>query len=181
MKNLIPNKTNNKKGFTLTELIIVGLIIVVLAVVMFPTLSSYAEKARQRTDLSSAMHVVRAASIVVTEYSDEIKAIDYDKTFSVQWSPNAGTIGVYNLGNTVNNGGSWGYPDSVKQFQADVVEEISKLAGMPIRGESEVARDQTFTFSINAETGTITVSQSTSDWNASGRWITEIGVAAVIN
>ena len=64
-------KLNNKKGFTLAELLIVVAIIAVLVAISIPIFSSQLEKAREATDLAN----VRAAyAEVVAEYLDKGEA-----------------------------------------------------------------------------------------------------------
>lgn len=58
-------KKNNRKGFTITELIIVIAVIAILAAVLIPTFSSIIDKAEDSRDLQAA----RAA---YTEYMAEV-------------------------------------------------------------------------------------------------------------
>ena len=62
------NKKNNKKGFTLAELLIVVAIIAVLVAIAIPIFTTQLEKSRESTDLSN---VRSAAAEVVTEYLTE--------------------------------------------------------------------------------------------------------------
>ncbi len=61
----------NKKGFTLTELIIVMVIIAILAVLLVPNLMGYVERANDTQDEAVARGFYQAAVSVFTEYLAE--------------------------------------------------------------------------------------------------------------
>jgi len=65
------NKKNNKKGFTLAELLIVVAIIAVLVAIAIPIFTSQLEKSREATDTSN---VRSAVAEVTTEYLSDSKA-----------------------------------------------------------------------------------------------------------
>ena len=65
MNNSIAKKTN--KGFTLTELIVVIVIIGVLAAVLVPSLVSYVNKARMSANYQEAMEVKRVMDLAIVE------------------------------------------------------------------------------------------------------------------
>jgi type IV pilus assembly protein PilA len=69
------NHKNNKKGFTLVELIVVLVILAILAAILVPTLIGYIDKARLEKDYSSAQTVRVAVQAVVDEMygADELK------------------------------------------------------------------------------------------------------------
>ena len=69
-------KLNNKKGFTLAELLIVVAIIAVLVAISIPIFSAQLEKAREATDLAN---VRSAYAEVIADYLTNEKA----KTVSV--------------------------------------------------------------------------------------------------
>ena len=58
---------NKNKGFTLTELIVVIVIIGVLAAVLVPSLVSYVNKARMSANYQEAMEVKRVMDLAIVE------------------------------------------------------------------------------------------------------------------
>ena len=58
-------KKNNKKGFTLAELLIVVAIIAVLTAIAIPVFSSQLEKAREGTDLANIRSMYAEAALAV--------------------------------------------------------------------------------------------------------------------
>lgn len=62
------NKKNNKKGFTLAELLIVVAIIAVLVAIAIPIFTKQLEKSRESTDISNVRSA--AAQVVATYLSD---------------------------------------------------------------------------------------------------------------
>ena len=72
-------KKNNKKGFTLAELLIVVAIIAVLVAIAIPVFSSQLEKSREATDLAN---VRSAYATLVADYLDNSNAAAA-KTISV--------------------------------------------------------------------------------------------------
>lgn len=79
------NKKFNKKGFTLTELIVVIVIIGILAVVLIPTLTGYIRKANESAAEQEAQSYVTAYNSwlvekgVLTEYQENDKFDEYCK------------------------------------------------------------------------------------------------------
>lgn len=63
MLNFFYKKMNNKKGFTLIELIVVIAILAILALMAIPRLSGFTEKARQSNDENAANVVCNAAAL----------------------------------------------------------------------------------------------------------------------
>ena len=70
-------KLKNKKGFTLTELIVVIVVIAILAGVMLPTLTSYITKARVSAAEQEAQVIVNAYET----WNIENQAGQYEGTF----------------------------------------------------------------------------------------------------
>lgn len=60
-------KNNNKKGFTLVELIVVLVILAILAALLIPALTGYIDKAREKQIIAETRQVVMAAQTLVDE------------------------------------------------------------------------------------------------------------------
>lgn len=60
-------KNNNKKGFTLVEVIVVLVILAILAAIMIPALTGYIEKANKKTAMVEARAVLLATQTVASE------------------------------------------------------------------------------------------------------------------
>lgn len=69
---------NNKKGFTLVELIVVLVILAILAALLVPALTGYIDKAREKQVIAETRQVVMAAQTLVDE--EYGKDADYDPT-----------------------------------------------------------------------------------------------------
>lgn len=65
------SKKNNKKGFTLMEMLIVVAIIVILIAIMIPTFNNQLEKSREAAD---AANIRAAYAEVMVKYLDGAKA-----------------------------------------------------------------------------------------------------------
>lgn len=74
---------NNKKGFTLTELIIVIVIIGILAAVLIPSLSNYIQKAKKSAAEQNAMTLYKEKLAGLDVNSDEDLAM-YEGDFAVE-------------------------------------------------------------------------------------------------
>ncbi len=182
LKNRILNALKNQKGFTLVELIIVIAIIVVLAAVLFPQYSRYVERSRQSNDLQVATNIMRAATVVVADPKNEIPP---DESFSIQWTTKEGSprLIVWHLDGQHSNG---------TDLDNLVRDEIANIMGFGVLsinasgepkydtyGESEVSKLQSLYFTLDVETGEITINQvagSDNAWNDSDLWVTEIGL-----
>lgn len=66
-------KQNNKKGFTLIELVIVIAILAILALILIPAMSGYISSADSSKYQADARSVYTAASVVVAETDDADK------------------------------------------------------------------------------------------------------------
>lgn len=68
-------KQNNKKGFTLAELLIVVAIIAVLVAIAIPVFTTQLEKSREATDVAN---VRSAYATLVTKYLDDGQAAEME-------------------------------------------------------------------------------------------------------
>ena len=75
---MLKNKANNKKGFTLAELLIVVAIIGILVAISFPIFTSQLEKSREATDLANERSAKSAASVLVLDEKTEHGTFYYD-------------------------------------------------------------------------------------------------------
>lgn len=60
-------RKNNKKGFTLVELIVVLVILAVLAALLVPALTGYIDKAKEKQIVAETRQIVMAAQTLVDE------------------------------------------------------------------------------------------------------------------
>lgn len=60
-------KKNNKKGFTLVELIVVLVILAILAALLIPALTGYIDKAKEKQIIAETRQAVMAAQTLVDE------------------------------------------------------------------------------------------------------------------
>lgn len=60
-------KNNNKKGFTLVELIVVLVILAILAALLIPALTGYIDKAKEKQIIAETRQCVMAAQTLVDE------------------------------------------------------------------------------------------------------------------
>lgn len=60
-------KKNNKKGFTLVELIVVLVILAILAALLIPALTGYIDKAKEKQVIAETRQVVMAAQTLADE------------------------------------------------------------------------------------------------------------------
>ena len=68
---MLKNKANNKKGFTLAELLIVVAIIGILVAISFPIFTSQLEKSRLATDQANEKAAKSAAAVLVLDETTE--------------------------------------------------------------------------------------------------------------
>lgn len=60
-------RKNNKKGFTLVELIVVLVILAILAALLIPALTGYIDKAKEKQIIAETRQIVMAAQTVLDE------------------------------------------------------------------------------------------------------------------
>lgn len=65
---------NNKKGFTLVELIVVLVILAILAALLIPALTGYIDKAKEKSVIAETRQFVMAAQTIVDEKSASTQA-----------------------------------------------------------------------------------------------------------
>ena len=99
---------NNKKGFTLAELLIVVAIIGVLVAISIPIFTAQLEKAREATDMAnlrSAYAEVMTAGLTedTANYSKNVKATQTQNN----WVSNNVNIGGLNNVNAKTSGNEW--------------------------------------------------------------------------
>ena len=67
MKSIKELRKNNKKGFTLVELIVVLVILAILAALLIPTLTGYIDRAKEKDVIAQTRQTVMAAQTLVDE------------------------------------------------------------------------------------------------------------------
>lgn len=70
---MFKNRKNNKKGFTLVEVIVVLVILAILAAIMIPALTGWIEKANKKTALVEARSALLALQTEASENYNNIK------------------------------------------------------------------------------------------------------------
>ena len=75
---MLKNKANNKKGFTLAELLIVVAIIGILVAISFPIFTSQLEKSRLATDQANEKAAKSAAAVLVLDETTETGEFYYN-------------------------------------------------------------------------------------------------------
>lgn len=60
-------RKNNKKGFTLVELIVVLVILAILAALLIPALTGYIDKAKEKQIVAETRQIVMAAQTILDE------------------------------------------------------------------------------------------------------------------
>ncbi|MCI9343909.1 MAG: prepilin-type N-terminal cleavage/methylation domain-containing protein [Lachnospiraceae bacterium] len=78
-------RKNNKKGFTLVELIVVLVILAILAALLIPALTRYIDKAKQKDIIAKTRQVVMATQTLADE------AYAQNATLNATWVTNNNT------------------------------------------------------------------------------------------
>lgn len=67
MLNKLLKLKNNKKGFTLVEVIVVLVILAILAAILIPSLTGYIDKANEKRYIAEARSLLVAAQTIISE------------------------------------------------------------------------------------------------------------------
>lgn len=91
---MLKKMKNNKKGFTLVELIVVLVILAILAALLIPALTGYIDRAKKKSIIAETRQVVMAAQTLVDEAyaKDQATAITIVKDDNNETSTTAGAI-----------------------------------------------------------------------------------------
>ena len=91
---MLKKMKNNKKGFTLVELIVVLVILAILAALLIPALTGYIDKAKKKSIIAETRQVVMAAQTLVDEAyaKDQAAAIKIEKNDASETTTTAGAI-----------------------------------------------------------------------------------------
>ena len=73
-------KENNKKGFTLVELIVVLVILAILAALLVPALTGYIDKAKKKSVIAETRQCVMAAQTLADEYYGTVAEGTFDSS-----------------------------------------------------------------------------------------------------
>lgn len=73
MQKALIKMRNNKKGFTLVEVIVVLVILAILAAVLIPSLTGYIDKANEKVAIAECRSAVMAAQTLASEQYGEKK------------------------------------------------------------------------------------------------------------
>lgn len=110
-------KKNNKKGFTLVELIVVIAILAILALILVPAITGYVEKANKSKDYANARALYSEA---VIQYSEEGK-VDNEK--------------ISNMANQFENGASATVTENDGEIVVTYTNKSNKSIEFPGDGE----------------------------------------------
>lgn len=91
---MLKKMKNNKKGFTLVELIVVLVILAILAALLIPALTGYIDRAKKKSIIAETRQVVMAAQTLVDEAyaKDQATAITIVKDDNNETTTTAGAI-----------------------------------------------------------------------------------------
>ena len=99
-------RKNNKKGFTLVELIVVLVILAILAALLIPALTGYINKAKERQIIGETRQAVMAAQTLADEeYAKTGGDITVDATFIANVKLLAEVSGTIDTGDVSVSGG----------------------------------------------------------------------------
>lgn len=73
---MLKKMKNNKKGFTLVELIVVLVILAILAALLIPALTGYIDKAKNKSIVAETRQAVMAAQTLVDEAYANVQSTD---------------------------------------------------------------------------------------------------------
>ena len=73
---MLKKMKNNKKGFTLVELIVVLVILAILAALLIPALTGYIDKAKEKSITAETRQVVMATQTLVDEEYGALSVTD---------------------------------------------------------------------------------------------------------
>lgn len=82
-------RKNNKKGFTLVELIVVLVILAILAALLIPALTGYIDKAKEKQIIAETRQIVMAAQTLVDEEYAKKDVSSTSITFSNDTKPDS--------------------------------------------------------------------------------------------
>ena len=89
---MLKKMKNNKKGFTLVELIVVLVILAILAALLIPALTGYIDRAKKKSIIAETRQVVMAAQTLVDEAYAKDQATAIKIEASDNETPTTGTI-----------------------------------------------------------------------------------------
>ena len=108
MLKALKNRLNNRKGFTLIELIVVIAIIAILAAVLIPRFTGFTEDARQKSAVSETRNILLAYQAL--EAGGEVTTIDIAAINIYAKSNYTGTLTPANL---ATSDGSFTYATTI--------------------------------------------------------------------
>lgn len=88
---MLKKMKNNKKGFTLVELIVVLVILAILAALLIPALTGYIDKAKEKSITAETRQVVMAAQTLVDEEYGALSVADAATAITIEANATAGT------------------------------------------------------------------------------------------
>lgn len=91
------NKKNDKKGFTLVELIVVLIILAILAALLIPALTGYIDKAKEKQIIAETRQAVMAAQTLADEEYAKVGSATFDTTDTEPTSRVDGKVYAYDI------------------------------------------------------------------------------------